>query len=197
MKVGNLIECVRNQPSKATREMPKGPQKQGIERRMDQQSPTMSMHQRVIAPKALVKSVERLHVVVTVLALLAAFGLGSRPHWMGILLGALIGGVNFRGLAMVTQRLTSGETQTKNGAIGLLMGKFLLVGLAIAVILLAFKPNALTLLVGLSFAPICLVLVVLRQPKPSDGAPPQSTVPSQASAPQQPENHSLSQLESP
>jgi len=197
MKAGNLIECVRNGPSKATREMPKGPQKQGIERGMDQQNPTMSMHQRVIASKPLVKSVERLHLAVTALALLAAFGLGHRPHWLGILLGALIGGVNFRGLALVTQRLTSVETQTKNGAIALLMGKFLLVGLAIAVILPAFKPNALTLLVGLSFAPVCLVLVVLRQPKPTDAVFAQPSAPPPPMAPQQPENHSLSQLESP
>ncbi len=191
MKVGDLIEYAPNLPANAARRTGIERHKNAIGPKMEPENATMSAHHRMIAAKTMVKNVERLHAVVALLALLLTFALADRPHWMGIVLGAFIGALNFRGLAMVTQRLVSGETRTKNGAIGLLMGKFLLVGLAIAVILLALKPNALTLLVGLSLAPICLVLVVLRQPKTNDAPP------SQQIAPQPPENHALSQLESP
>lgn len=114
----------------------------------------------------LIAQVERLHVAVAAVAVVAGFVLGGRAAGLGLIAGALVGAANFRGLGILTQRFVGGETQSRNTAIGLLVVKFVLLAAVIGAIVTWLRPDMLALLLGLTLAPACLVALVLRSRRP-------------------------------
>jgi hypothetical protein len=121
-------------------------------------------------PATLTSQVERVHAAVAVVAMLIALAVAARPVWSAVLAGTLVGAANFRVLALLTQRLVSGTTSTKNAAIALLLFKFIGLIAVLGVIVLWLKPDSLTFLIALTLAPLCLLVVVLRR-RPDPAAP--------------------------
>ena len=124
----------------------------------------------VPAAHAFVASVERLHLVLGVLAVLVAAAmtysaaLGSSGHWTAVLAGLLLGGANFRALAILTTRmLLSDEPSTRNTAIVMLSLKIGVLALLMMAVFRWVKPDGLTLLLALSLAPFCLVILAVRR----------------------------------
>jgi len=123
------------------------------------------------APLSLSGRVERVHAAVAVALSLAAFLLLGQPQWSGMAAGALVGAVNFRALAFLTERLIGGETSSRHTAIALLLFKFTLLAGALGGIVTWLKPDGVTFLVGLTLAPVCLVAVVLSTRRRAEPLP--------------------------
>ncbi len=111
---------------------------------------------------SLIAQVEKLHVVVALLAVLATVALAGKAQVAGMLAGALVGAGNFRALGVLTSRLVGGETGSRNAAIGLLLAKFTLLAALLGAIVTWVRPDIVALLIGLTLAPACLVVLVLR-----------------------------------
>jgi len=99
---------------------------------------------------------------VALAAVLASVALADQAHVAGMLAGALVGAANFRALGVLTARMVGGETNSRNAAIGMLVAKFILLAAALGAIVTWVRPDIVALLVGLTLAPACLVVLVLR-----------------------------------
>ncbi len=124
----------------------------------------------VPAANAFVAAVERAHLLLGAVALVVAVALthaaalGTRGHWTAVLAGLLLGGGNFSVLAFLTTRmLLSAEPATRNSAIVMLVLKL---GVLSALMLGVFRwvqPDGVTLILAMSLAPLCLVVLAMRR----------------------------------
>lgn len=119
------------------------------------------------APTSLTQRVERVHLALVAVLVLAAVALAGPPVWSGVLAGGLVGAANFRALAFLTVRFVAGETRTRQGAIGLLLLKFALLTGVVGAIVTWLEPDPIAFLVGLTLAPVCLTGVVLAGRRPA------------------------------
>ncbi len=126
--------------------------------------------QAVPAANAFVAAVERMHLVLGALAVVAAVALthgmplGARGHWTAVLAGLLLGGGNFRVLAFLTTRmLLSVEPATRNSAIVMLMFKLGVLAMLMLGVFRWVQPDGVTLILAMSLAPFCLVVEAVRR----------------------------------
>ncbi len=124
----------------------------------------------VPAANAFVASVERMHLVLAVLAIGVAVvlthgaALGTRGHWTAVVAGILLGGGNFRVLAFLTTRmLLSVEPATRNSAVLMLVMKLGVLAMLMLGVFRWVKPDGVTLILAMSLAPLCLVIEAMRR----------------------------------
>ena len=124
----------------------------------------------VPAANAFVASVERMHLVLAVLAIGVAVVLthgavlGTRGHWTAVVAGILLGGGNFRVLAFLTTRmLLSVEPATRNSAVLMLVMKLGVLAMLMLGVFRWVKPDGVTLILAMSLAPLCLVIEAMRR----------------------------------
>ena len=124
----------------------------------------------VPAANAFVARVDKMHVVLGALALVAALvlthdaPLGSSGHWSAVLAGLLLGGGNFRVLAFLTTRmLLSAEPSTRNSAILMLVMKLGVLAMVMLAVFRWVHPDGVTLILAMSLAPFCLVVEAVRR----------------------------------
>ena len=110
------------------------------------------------SPSRIIRNVERLHVGLAVAGCAAATAVGTAAL-TGALVGVAIGGINFRLGAGLTRRLTGGGGHSKISAIFLLVGKLALLVVAIGAAMRWLQPEPIALLLGLSLAPLSLMVV--------------------------------------
>ena len=112
------------------------------------------------ARRRFIRRVEGAHAVLSVVAVSAAAFLHTRPVWTGVLLGALLGGMNFRALALLAARFTrTDDNAGRSGAMGLIIAKMAAMMAAVGAVMLLAKPDVGGFLVGISAAPVSLVIV--------------------------------------
>ena len=126
--------------------------------------------QAVPAANAFVAAVERMHLILGALAVVAAVvmthgaALGSRWHWTAVAAGLVLGGGNFRVLAFLTTRmLLSVEPATRNSAVLMLVMKLGVLAMVMLGVFRWVKPDGVTLIVAMSLAPLCLVIEAMRR----------------------------------
>tara|TARA_B100001094_G_scaffold290422_1_gene307977 strand:+ start:183 stop:533 length:351 start_codon:yes stop_codon:yes gene_type:complete len=96
------------------------------------------------------------------LALVAgAWASQGRVVVVGCLVGALLATVNFRVLATLVGRITETATGNPSLAVAGLMGKLLGMAVAVFLTLKLLRPNPVAVVVGLSVAPLSLLMVGL------------------------------------
>lgn len=124
--------------------------------------------QSPLRPALLVRA-EVTHAVVSGVATAAAAAMASRPAWLGLLAGAVIGAANLHLLGLIAQRITQGSTRSKSAAVLGLVLKMGAVAAAVAATMFWLKPQPLALMAGLTLAPATLVAVAyLAAPTTND-----------------------------
>ncbi len=125
--------------------------------------------QAVPAANAFVAAVERMHLILGALAVVAAVvmthgaALGSRWHWTAVAAGLVLGGGNFRVLAFLTTRmLLSVEPSTRNTAVVMLTFKLGILAVLMLGVFRWLQPDGVTLIAAMSLAPLCLVIEAVR-----------------------------------
>ncbi|MCO4762659.1 MAG: hypothetical protein KC502_14195 [Myxococcales bacterium] len=106
-----------------------------------------------------IRRVELLHIVLGALVLGLALVMGTRPQWIGVGAGALLATANFRAMATLLSKFTTGGTGAQSAAVGLLMVKLLVLALAVFAILTLLSPDVAAFAVGLTVTPVSLLLV--------------------------------------
>lgn len=105
------------------------------------------------ARSRMLRKVEVAHLMVALLAIASAAAFGTREVLIGAGAGFLLGGLNARALAVLTQRMTSPESTTRGAASGLLFAKMLLLLGAVGAVMLLLRPHPVAFVVGISVAP--------------------------------------------
>ncbi len=123
------------------------------------------------AQPSFIAQVERLHALVAVVACIVAVAVAARPIWSAVVAGTLVGAANFHMLAVLTTRILSGSTASRNLAVGILFLKFTVVAGVLGAVMHWLQPDGVALLAALSLAPVCLVAVLLRGRKAAASAP--------------------------
>lgn len=126
--------------------------------------------QSPLRPALLVRA-EVTHAVLAAVATVAAVGLATRPTWLGLLAGAVIGGANLHLLGIIAQRITQGSTRSKGAAVLGLVLKLGAVAAVLGATMFWLKPQPLALLVGLTLAPATLVAVAYLAAPDTTAAP--------------------------
>lgn len=104
--------------------------------------------------------VEKVHAVLAVVSIAVAAARWGQPVWSGVMLGALLGGLNFRALSVLAARFTrTGDATARSGAMGLIILKMGAMMAAVAVVMIVAKPSGAAFVVGISAAPVALLLV--------------------------------------
>ena len=107
-----------------------------------------------------IRRVERTHAVIACLACIVAIAMSNQAVWSGVLLGALLGGLNFRALAMLAAKFTTtGDNAVRSATMGLIIGKMVAIFAAVGVVMVFANPDGVAFIGGISLAPIALVLV--------------------------------------
>lgn len=100
------------------------------------------------------------HAAIAVCGLALAVALGPQAIWAGVLLGALLGGLNFRALALLAARFTrTDDNAGRSGAMGLIIVKMAVMMAAVAGIMTFAQPDVGAFLGGISLSPLALVAV--------------------------------------
>ena len=106
-----------------------------------------------------VRRVDVLSWVFAVVLSLAAWVTQPEPIFVGVLVGGLLSAVNFRVLASLVGRLTAQAGTNPSLAVAGLMGKLLGMAVAVFLALQLLNPDPVAVVVGLSVAPLSLLLV--------------------------------------
>ncbi len=124
--------------------------------------------------RCFIRRVEALHAALAVTATFAAFvGWTATVGW-GVLLGALLGGLNFRALALLAARFTQvNHNAARSGAMGLIVVKLSAMMAAVGAVMVFAKPDVGAFLVGISIAPVALISVAVWARPVFDETPPQ------------------------
>ncbi len=125
------------------------------------------MHPR----RQFIRRVELTHVALGAVAFGLAFALAPQAIWVGVGTGALLGAANFRAMANLLDRFTTGDTQARSLAVGMLMGKLLVMAFAVFAVLTWLAPDPAAFAGGLTVAPVSLLLVsAFARPTTPDSA---------------------------
>lgn len=107
-----------------------------------------------------IRRVEGAHAVIAVVGVGVALALSSQALWSGVLLGTLLGGLNFRALALLAAKFTqTGDNAGRSGAVGLIVVKMAVMMASVGAVMVFAQPDAGAFVAGISAAPISLVLV--------------------------------------
>ena len=107
-----------------------------------------------------IRRVELTHAALAVCAVGLAVANAEQAMWTGVLLGALLGGMNFRALAVLAARFTRTDNNAgRSGAMGLIIAKMMVMMAAVGAIMMFAKPDVGGFLVGISAAPVSLIAV--------------------------------------
>ncbi len=109
--------------------------------------------------RSFIRRVERLHLLLAIVVCAVVVPMWPDGRWLGLVAGAAIGGANFRVLAVLTAKMTRVDpAQQKIGSM-LLVGKMPALLVAIGLVMWWLQPEPIAFVIGLSLAPIALVLV--------------------------------------
>ena len=109
--------------------------------------------------RSFIRKVERLHLLLAIVVCAIAVPIWADGRWMGLVAGAAIGGANFRALALLTARLTRVDPTQRKIASMMLVGKLPMLLAAIGLVMWWLQPEPVSFVIGLSLAPVALVLV--------------------------------------
>ncbi len=109
-----------------------------------------------------IRRVEGLHAALGVVACVVAFLGWPTSIALGVFVGALLGGLNFRALALLAAKFTRvGDNAARSGAMGLIVVKLGAMMAAVGGVMVLVKPDVGAFLVGISLAPAALIGVAL------------------------------------
>lgn len=126
------------------------------------------------ARKRRMQRLELGHAAIAFVVCGVAMMLASTEVVRGLAVGFLLGGLNARALSVLVGRATSGEAGAQFGASALMLGKMMLMLLAVGAALLLLDVQPLAMLVAISLAPAILLVGSLLGGY--DGAPQASEV---------------------
>lgn len=126
--------------------------------------------------QSFVRRVDVMNWALSVVVVIGAVWTQPADIWRGVLAGAMVATVNFRVLAALVSRFISGGVTNQSVAVAALMFKMLVLAAFLLVVLLLLKPDPVAMIVGLSVAPLSLLVVGLIAPHNTDS--PSSEVPS-------------------
>lgn len=107
-----------------------------------------------------IRRIELVHVTIAAVACAVAGVTSSASVVMGVALGALLGGLNFRALAVLATRMTAtdGDAATRSGSAALIILKMLAMMAAVGAVLVWIRPDGIGFIIGLSLAPLALLV---------------------------------------
>jgi hypothetical protein len=124
------------------------------------------------ARRRFIRRVEGVHAALGACAVAVAIALWSQAIWSGVLMGALLGGLNFRALALLAAKFTeTGENAARSGAMGLIIVKMAVMMAAVGGVMVFAEPNVGAFLVGISGAPVAMMLVAVVARPTFDDSP--------------------------
>ncbi len=107
-----------------------------------------------------IRRIELTHLGLAAVACALAASLAGPAVLTGVALGAALGGLNFRALAILAARFTrAGDNAARAGSAGLLIFKMVALMAAVGVVFVLIEPDGVGFIAGISLAPLALIVV--------------------------------------